>query len=119
MILLVYFPSLITWIGGALLNCYMHTDNKTIPAKNSFYCGFIVFVSNFTGNLGIKYVSFPVLMAIKSSNILAVLLVAILCTRVRATHVKISPKKIVMGMIITVGVFIFGFFDPSASERAA
>lgn len=116
MIALVYFPSLITWVGGVLWDCDK-TDKTKIPVKNSFYCGLIVFISNLTSNLGIKYISFPVLMAIKSSSILAVLLVAILCTRVKATHVKISPKKIFIGIIITIGVFIFGFFDPSATQR--
>jgi drug/metabolite transporter (DMT)-like permease len=61
--------------------------------------------------------SFPVVMAFKSCNLLAILLVAILCTRVRDKKLNLGKNKLVVGAIISIGVFFFSFFDPEQENR--
>jgi drug/metabolite transporter (DMT)-like permease len=61
--------------------------------------------------------SFPVVMAFKSCNILSILLVAILCTRVRDKKLNLGPKKIIIGLIISLGVFLFSYFEPEQKDR--
>lgn len=88
-----------------------------IPTKNSLSCAAIVFISGFSLNIAISRTSYPVVMAFKSSNILAVLLVAIFCTRVRDKSLNLPAKKFIIGFIIAVGVFLFGYFDPESKTR--
>lgn len=111
MLALVLFPSIFTWIMGKIYNIRL-TERVTIPAKNAFSCGMIVFISGFTINKAIEGTSYPVVMAVKASNILAVLLVAVFCTRVRDKSLNLPPKKIILGIIISLGAFIFMYFDP-------
>lgn len=61
--------------------------------------------------------SFPVVMAFKSCNIISILIVAILCTRVRDKKLTLGPKKIIIGIVITIGVFLFSYFDPEQKKR--
>lgn len=61
--------------------------------------------------------SFPVVMAFKSCNIMSILLVAICCTRVRDKKLTLAPKKIIVGIIISLGVFLFSYFDPEQKDR--
>lgn len=114
--ILVMFPTLITWIIGKLYNRTI-TPKTIIPEKNSLICGAIIFVSTITYTWATAMTSFPVVMAFKSCNILSILLVAILCTRVRDHRLKLGPKKIIIGVIISVGVFFFSYFDPEQKGR--
>ncbi len=88
-----------------------------IPNKNGFYCALCVFVSTFTYTHAIFQTSFPVVMVFKSSNILSVLLVAIFCSRVTEQRLKIGRKKLITGAFLTIGVFLFNFFDPETKKR--
>ena len=56
-------------------------------------------------------------MAFKSCNLLSVLLVAILCTRVKEKNLNLGAKKIVIGVIISAGIFLFSYFDPESNKR--
>ena len=56
-------------------------------------------------------------MAFKSSNIISVLLVAIFCTRVKEKKLILGRKKLIIGCILALGVFIFNLFDPATHER--
>lgn len=56
-------------------------------------------------------------MAFKSCNLLSVLLVAILCTRVKEKNLKLGAKKILIGVVISLGIFLFSYFDPEKEER--
>ena len=69
-----------------------------------------MFTSTTTYTYAAVKTSFPIIMAVKSCNLLSVLLVAVLCTRVREKSLLLGPKKIVMGIIVTIGVFLFTFF---------
>jgi drug/metabolite transporter (DMT)-like permease len=109
-------PTLVTWIIGNIYNRTLPQKTK-IPEKNSLICGVIVFVSTITYTWATAMTSFPVVMAFKSCNILSILLVAILCTRVKDKKLKLGPKKIIVGVVISVGVFLFSYFDPEQADR--
>lgn len=109
-------PTLVTWIIGKIYN--RRLPKKTvIPEKNSFICGVIIFISTITYTWATALTSFPVVMAFKSCNIISILLVAILCTRVRDKKLNLGPKKIIVGVIISIGVFLFSYFDPEQKSR--
>lgn len=114
--ILVFVPTLVTWIIGNIYNRALEKKTK-IPEKNSAICGFIIFVSTITYTWATAMTSFPVVMAFKSCNILSILLVAVLCTRVRDKKLNLGPKKIIIGIIISVGVFFFSYFDPEQKDR--
>lgn len=111
------FPTLVTWLIGAIYNKFNIKEKTVIPEKKSLVCGAIIFVSTITYTWATAMTSFPIVMAFKSCNILSILLVAILCTRVRDSRLKLGPKKIVVGIIISLGVFLFSFFDPEQKGR--
>ena len=57
-------------------------------------------------------VSFPLVTMVKSCNILSVILVGVLCSRVTDKKLKLTPKKIVVAIFVTTGIILFRFFDP-------
>ena len=71
-----------------------------------------MFTSTFTFNEAIIFTSYPVISAFKSCNVLSVLLVAVLCTRVRNKDLNLGKKKIVVGLLVSTGIAIFTIFDP-------
>ena len=109
--ILVFFPTLVTWVIGWLYNRTLPA-RVAIPNKNSAICGGLVFVSTITYTWAVAKTSFPVVMAFKSCNLLSVLLVAILCTRVKEKNLTLGAKKILIGIVISLGIFLFSYFDP-------
>jgi len=75
-------------------------------------CAVLVFISSLTYTIAAAKTSYPVAMAFKSSNVLCVILVAILCSKVKDKKLKLGNKKIITGLIITIGVALFSYFDP-------
>lgn len=109
--ILVLIPTLVTWIIGNIYNRSL-PKKADIPEKNSGICGALVFVSTITYTWAVAKTSFPVVMAFKSCNLLSVLLVAICCTRVKEKNLNLGAKKIIIGVIISIGIFFFSYFDP-------
>lgn len=108
---------MITWIIGNLYNRTL-PKRVDIPQKNSFYCAVVVFISTITYTWAVAKTSFPVVMAFKSCNLLSVLMVAILCTRVKEKSLNLGTNKIFVGIAVSLGVFLFSYFDPEVSERS-
>jgi hypothetical protein len=52
----------------------------------------------------------------KSCNLISVILVGVLCSRVKDKKLKLGVKKIVVGAVITVGIIIFKIFDPASKK---
>jgi len=69
-------------------------------------------ISTLTYTYAIYMTSFPIVMMVKSCNILSVVLVGILCSRVKDKKLKLGPKKLIVGLIVTAGIIIFKWFDP-------
>ena len=69
-------------------------------------------MSTLTYTYAIYLTNYPVVMMFKSCNILSVILVGVLCSRVADKRLKLGPKKIAVGVMVTLGIVIFKFFDP-------
>ena len=85
-----------------------------MPSKNLVICGFIIFFSSITNTEAIYMVSFPLTIMVKSCNIMSVILVGVLCSRVTDKKLKLGPKKIVVAIVVTLGIIMFRFFDTEA-----
>ena len=109
-------PALFSWLIAEFYNLKFK-KRVAIPLKNSLFCGGIVFTSAYTLTIAAAITSFPLVMAFKSSNIIAILLVAVFCTRVRDKSLNLPRKKIFIGVIISFGVMVFSFFDPEIKNR--
>ena len=53
----------------------------------------------------------------KSCNILSVILVGVLCSRVKDKKLKLGMKKIIVGIIVTAGIIMFKVFDPESAHK--
>ena len=102
-----------SWIAGTIYNQIILKRKSGIPEKNSFYCGLIIFISAYTYTHAVVRTNFPVVMVFKSSNVLSVLLVAIFCSRVKEKKLQLGKKKLIVGIVLTIGVLIFNLFDPA------
>ena len=101
-------PSLVSWIYGYFLN-YNNPQKTEIPTKNLFYCGLLIMGSTITFTAAIYITSFPIVMMVKSCNVLSVLMVGIFCSRVKDKKQKLGPKKLISGFTITIGILLYNF----------
>jgi hypothetical protein len=86
-----------------------------MPKKNLAICGFIIFFSSVTNTEAIYMVSFPLTIMVKSCNILSVILVGVLCSRVTDKKLKLGKKKIIIAIVVSIGIVMFRFYDPEAN----
>lgn len=63
-------------------------------------------------------VSYPLIIMSKSCSLISVVLVGLLCSRVRSKELKLSPQKIIIAIIVTIGIVMFRVFDPSSNFEA-
>ena len=101
-------PSLICWLTGNLLN-RNNTSRTVIPNKNLFLSALVSQGSALSFTAAIYITSFPIVMMIKSCNILSVLIVGVFCSRVKDSNQKIGAKKLITGVIITIGILLYNF----------
>jgi len=115
---MVLLPHLVTYFIGSLYNrcCIPETEKTKIPVKNSIYCAFFVLLGGLTFNLAIKWTSYPIVATVKSCNLLSVILVGIFCSRVTDKKLKLSSQKIIIGIIVSLGILLFRFFDPEVKQ---
>lgn len=59
--------------------------------------------------------NYPLVMLIKSCNILSVISVALFCSRVKDESQRIQPCKLVIGILFTGGLIVYHF--GSTAER--
>lgn len=113
------FPCAVTAIIGSLVNRFQirEEDRVSIPTKNAFLCAITVSISTLTYTYAIYLTNFPVVMMFKSCNILSVILVGVLCSRVKDKKLKLGVKKIIVGIVVTLGIIIFKVFDPESQHR--
>jgi hypothetical protein len=57
-------------------------------------------------------VSFPLTIIVKSCNIIPVILVSVMCSKVRDKKLKLGPKKIFVAIGVSLGIIMFRLFDP-------
>lgn len=52
-------------------------------------------------------------MMFKSCNLISVVMVGVCCSRVRDDKLKLGVKKIVIGVLVTLGIVLFKAADPN------
>ena len=105
-----------TYILGAIVNYFTIPSHErvAIPAKNAALCGLTVSISTLTYTYAIYLTNYPVVMMFKSCNILSVILVGVMCSRVKDKKLKLGTKKIVVGILVTLGIVLFKVMDPNS-----
>ncbi len=63
-----------------------------------------------TYNKAVQEASFPAVVMVKSCSLLSVILVALFCSRVKDNSLKLGKSKLWIGVIVTLGIFLFNFF---------
>jgi len=106
-------------IFGTLLNLFNYPREEcfVIPWKHGIKCGSAVVISTIAYSYAIYYTNFPVVMMIRSCNILSVALVGVLFTGVKDTALKLGKNRIFVALVVTSGMLIFKTFDPNHSAK--
>lgn len=94
---------------SALINSYSVTpvQSAKIPESVLFKTGLLVVLSTVSYNAAMVYLEFPLVMMVKSCNLLAVIVVAVFFSGVDDTEAKLGKHKICVGLTIALGVIIF------------
>lgn len=113
------FPIGITWLAGALYNrlTIPPGEHTPIPPGKSALCAATVGLSTITYTYAIYWTNFPVVMMVKSCNILSVVLVGVFCSQVKDKNLQLGRKKIVIGLVVTLGIVVFKYFDPEGAKK--
>lgn len=108
------------WVFGFVYNLFAVRKQRrlTLPIKNNLFCALTVFLSSITNNYAMILVSYPIVVMFKSCNILSVILVGVLCSRVTDKSLKLGNKKIIVALLVTIGIVMFKIFDPQAKGGA-
>ncbi len=75
----------------------------------------MIWLSNITQTEAMYFVSFPLIVMAKSCSLISVILVGVCCSRVRSKELKLGHQKIIIAVIVTIGILMFRFFDPSTN----
>ena len=90
-----------------------------MPPLNIIACSTIVCISTHTYALAIYITNFPIVMMVKSCNIVSVVLVGVFCSRVRDKELQLGAKKIVIAALISVGILMFNFGGNQSHQEKA
>ena len=93
-------------------------ERVDIPWKKAALCAVTVIISTLTYTYAIYLTTYPLVMMFKSCNILSVILVGVLCSRVTDKKLKLGVKKIVIGVLITFGIILFKVTEPTTDKDA-
>ncbi len=64
----------------------------------------------FTYNQAVVFASFPAVVMAKSCSLLSVIIVGVFFSRVKDSKLKLTSKKLAIGLIATAGIILFNFF---------
>ncbi len=80
-----------------------------MPATNLIACAIMVCISTHTYMVAIYLTNFPIVMLVKSCNIVSVVLVGVFCSRVKDKSLALGPKKIIIASLISTGIILYNF----------
>lgn len=90
-----------------------------MPVTNLIACAIMVCISTHTYMVAIYLTNFPIVMLVKSCNIISVVLVGVFCSRVRDKSLALGPKKIIIASLISSGIILYNFGgDQKHKEKA-
>jgi hypothetical protein len=64
----------------------------------------------FTYNQAVIYASFPAVVMAKSCSLLSVIIIGVFFSRVKDSKLKLTHKKLAIGIVATIGIILFNFF---------
>lgn len=70
----------------------------------------------FTYNQAVVYASFPAVVMAKSCSLLSVIIVGVFFSRVKDSKLKLTHKKLLIGLIATLGIIMFNFFKQTPKD---
>lgn len=82
-------------------------DDQKLPMRNCIAISGIVNLNLFTFNQAVIRASFPAVVMAKSCSLLSVILVGVFCSRVKDSKLKLTQKKLIIGLVATVGIIFF------------
>lgn len=109
----------IAWLFNYLLNVFIYKDRTDIPISNLIACASIINISALTTLVAVYVTNFPIVMMIKSCNVVSVVLVGVCCSGVRDVTLKLGPKKILIAVLTTIGILLYNFGGDSKSQNKA
>jgi hypothetical protein len=69
--------------------------------------------------VAIYLTNFPIVMLVKSCNIVSVVLVGVFCSRVKDKSLSLGPKKIIIACLISSGIILYNFGGDSKHKDKA
>lgn len=108
-IALLYIPCSVAWLFGFIVNHFFYKDHTAMPATNLIACAIMVCISTHTYMVAIYLTNFPIVMLVKSCNIVSVVLVGVFCSRVKDKNLALGPKKIIIACLISSGIILYNF----------
>lgn len=79
-------------------------------------CSAVININMLTYNKAIQGASFPAVVMVKSCSMLSVIMVALFCSRVKDVSLMLSRNKLWVGLIVSVGIFVFNYFKENKTE---
>lgn len=107
------------WLFGYILNSFMYKKHTYIPASNLIACACIVNLSTLTYSIAIYITNFPIVMMVKSCNIVSVVMVGVCCSGVRDKSLQLGAKKIIVASFITAGILLYNFGGDAENKDKA
>lgn len=80
-----------------------------MPVTNLIACAIMVCISTHTYMVAVYLTNFPIVMLVKSCNIISVVLVGVFCSRVKDKNLALGPKKIIIASLISFGIILYNF----------
>lgn len=74
------------------------------------YTAAMVCIGTLTYNIAILEISYPIVIMVKSCSILSAIIVGVCCSRVSDHRLKLGPSKLIVGGLVTLGIFLFNHY---------
>lgn len=84
--------------------------STTLPWQRCVPISAIINVNMFTYNQAVIYASFPAVVMAKSCSLLSVIIIGVFFSQVKDSKLKLTHKKLVIGIVATIGIIMFNFF---------
>lgn len=106
---LCVLSGLFGWLMASLMNSYSepHSACNPIPEPLVFKTALLAVLSAFSFNASLLYLDFPLVMMVKSCNLLAVIVVAVFFSGVEDAEARLGKHKLVIAAVIALGVAVF------------
>jgi solute carrier family 35 (UDP-galactose transporter), member B1 len=118
-ITVIWVQTAMAWLMGFLINNICYKEHTKMPIPNLVACAIVVIVSTHTYILAIYITNFPIVMMVKSCNIISVVFVGVFCSRVKDKNLNLGPKKIIVAIFITLGILLYNFGGDTKHQSKA